>query len=233
MKPAVYISRSVLKAYFALFNRSYEVKGQGTLPAGPKIIAMNHTPGFDPLYLPFILKETPHYLLQDGLFRIPVLGWMLKGSGQIPVFRGTTRATQAMDQACALLRDGGTIAIFPEGRDVPMGQRMTAKSGAVRMSLDTGAPIVPLGLYAPAHSLIPVHIKWKGNSLPGAWQFSGRSYMRFGAPWNPDRALNIHAQTRDLMDRIYLLVAEAEREVSLCSIPRRIPISMAGLRRFP
>ena len=233
MKPAVYISRSVLKTYFSLFNRSYEVKGQDTLPTGPKIIAMNHTPGFDPLYLPFILKETPHFLLQDGLFRIPVLGWMLKGSGQIPVLRGTAKATEAMDQACALLRDGGTIAIFPEGRDVPLGQHMTAKSGAVRMSLETGVPIVPLGLYAPAQSLTHLHVIWKGSPLSGAWQFSGRSYMRFGAPWNPDRALNVHAQTRELMDRIYVLVAEAERDVSLCSIPRRIPISMAVLRRFP
>jgi 1-acyl-sn-glycerol-3-phosphate acyltransferase len=232
MKPAVPITRSVLKAYFALFNRTFEVKGHENLPAGSKIISMNHTPGFDPLYLPFILNETPHFLLQDGLFRIPVLGWMLKGSGQIPVIRGTARAQEAMDQACALLREGGTIAIFPEGRDVPLGQRKTAKSGAVRMSLETGAPIIPLGLYAPAQSLTPLHVMWKGSLRSGAWQFSGTSYMRFGAAWKPDETSDVHAQTRELMDRIYLLVAEAEREslcmadAPLCSIPRRMPISM-------
>jgi 1-acyl-sn-glycerol-3-phosphate acyltransferase len=215
MKPAVQISQSVLKAYFTLLNRTYEVRGHETLPDGPKIIAMNHTPGFDPLYLPFLLKETPHFLLQDGLFSIPLIGWILKGSGQIPVHRGTARAKDAMDQACALLHAGGVIAIFPEGRDVPRGHRIPARSGAVRMSLQTGAPIVPLGLYAPAQSLTQLHFEWNGALCSGAWQFSGKSHMRFGSPWMPKPESDIHAQTGELMDRIYSLVAEAERE-SLC-----------------
>ena len=59
-----------------------------SLPPGPKIIAMNHTLGCDPLYLPFVLEETPHFPLQDGLFAIPVIGWMLEETEQIPVYRG-------------------------------------------------------------------------------------------------------------------------------------------------
>ena len=54
---------------------------RGLLPTGPKIIAMNHTPGCDPLYLPFLLDETPHFLLQDGLFNIPVQEGFIFGYG--------------------------------------------------------------------------------------------------------------------------------------------------------
>jgi len=218
------IARPLLQAYFTLLNRTYDVKGIASLPPGPKIIAMNHTPGADPLYLPFILEETPHFLLQDGLFAIPIIGWMLKETGQIPVQRGTERAKSAIEQACTLLREGKTLAIFPEGKDVPSGQRIPAKTGVVRMAIETGAPIIPLGLYAPPQYLKPLNFNWQGSPRSGAWQFSGKSYMRFGAAWKPGLRSDLHTQTKELMDRIYLLVAEAEREAQCVSHTLLSPI---------
>jgi 1-acyl-sn-glycerol-3-phosphate acyltransferase len=217
-------SRSVLKFYFTIVHRSYDTKGNLPLPAGPKIIAMNHTPGCDPLYLPFVLNETPHFLLQDGLFTIPVVGALLRETGQIPVYRGTERAKEAKEQACALLRVGKTIAIFPEGKDVHRGERIPAKSGAVRMSIETGVPIIPLGLYAPPPFLTSLNFHWHGCMRSGAWQFTGKSYMRFGAPWKPDPQSDIHKQTEELMDRIYSLVAEAERDSRCVSLTSLNPI---------
>jgi 1-acyl-sn-glycerol-3-phosphate acyltransferase len=206
------IFRYVLKSYFTIFNRTNDVTGDISLPPGPKIIAMNHTPGCDPLYLPFVLEETPHFLLQDGLFTIPIIGWMLKETEQIEVYRGTEKAKDAKEQACSMLREGKTIAIFPEGKEVPKGQRIPAKTGVVRMSIETGAQIIPLGLYAPPQYLRPLNFNWQGSHRSGAWQFSGKSYMRFGTPWKPSAHSDIHAQTKELMDYIYSLVAEAERE---------------------
>lgn len=211
-------SRFVLRSYFTIFQRSVNVKGFSSLPAGAKIIAMNHTPGCDPLFLPFLLNEMPHFLLQDGLFRIPLIGGLLKTSGQIPVYRGTDRAKEAKEQACAILRNGGTIAIFPEGKDVELGTRIPAKTGVIRMAIETGVPIIPLGLYAPAHALTRLNFEWEGTPRSGAWQFSGKSYMRFGASWMPNANTDIHAQTEDLMNRIYSLVTEAERDFQ-CESP--------------
>jgi 1-acyl-sn-glycerol-3-phosphate acyltransferase len=224
MLPTEQISRLVLKSYFAILNRTYDVQGNIPLPAGPKIIAMNHTPGSDPFYLPFVLEEAPHFLLQDGLFTIPVIGSILRETGQIPVYRGTGRAQEAKEQACTLLREGKTIAIFPEGKDVPMGQRIPAKSGTVRMSIETGAPIIPLGLYAPHQSLTSLNFNWQGSSRSSAWQFTGKSYMRFGAVWKPNAQSDLHAQTEELMDRIYSLVAEAERDSRCVSLTSLNPI---------
>ena len=206
------IYRYILKSYFKLLNRTYDIKRHTSLPLGPKIIAMNHTCGYDPLYLPLVLEETPHFLLQDGLFTIPVIGWILKETGQIPVYRGTQRAKDAKEQACTLLREGKTLAIFPEGKEVSSGQRVQAKTGVVRMSNETGAPIIPLGLYSPPQYLTSLNFNWQGSPRSGAWQFTGKSYMRFGAAWKPGAQSDIHTQTKELMDRIYLLVAEAERD---------------------
>ncbi|MBL8062447.1 MAG: 1-acyl-sn-glycerol-3-phosphate acyltransferase [Anaerolineales bacterium] len=213
----VEISRFVLRSYFTVMHRSVDVKGKGLLPDGPKIIAMNHTPGCDPLYLPFVLKDTPHFLLQDGTFTIPVIGALLKQTGQIPVYRGTERAREAITQACSVLRDGGTIAVFPEGRDVEYGTRIPAKTGVVRMALETGVPVIPIGLFAPAHSLTTLRFHWQGSERSGAWQFSGRSYMRIGIPWFPGSHSDVHAETEELMNRIYSLVLEAERESQCAS----------------
>ncbi|CAG0998028.1 1-acyl-sn-glycerol-3-phosphate acyltransferase [Anaerolineae bacterium] len=218
MFTSVQFSRAVLKSYFTVFHRSFDVKGSENLPAGPKVIAMNHTPGCDPLYLPFILDETPHFLLQDGMFRIPFIGRMLKETGQIPVYRGTDKAREAMEQAFEILRNGGTVAIFPEGKDVEYGSRIRAKTGVVRMALETGAPIIPLGLFAPKQNLTRLNFQWDGSPRHGAWQFSGKSYMRFGTPWLADADADIHQQTEELMNRIYSLVEEAEKDTE-CELP--------------
>lgn len=212
MITSIQITRALLKSYFGIFNRSVDVKGLENLPVGPKIIAINHTPGFDPLYLPLVLDETPHFLLQDGMFRIPFIGWLLKQSGQIPVYRGTERAKEAKEGACSILREGGTIVIFPEGKDVEFGTRIPAKTGVVRMALESGVPIIPLGLYAPSHNLTRLNFKWEGCARSGAWQFSGKSYMRFGMPIQLNAQNDVHVQTEELMNTIYSLVAEAERD---------------------
>ena len=216
MNKTIRIARITLNTYFKLFNRT--VDAQGSIPSGPKIIAINHTPGFDPLYLPSMLDEPPHFLLQDGLFKIPVVGWLLKATGQIPVYRGTDRAKEAKEKACSIIREGGTIVIFPEGKDVEFGKRIPAKTGAVRMALETGAPIIPIGLFAPAETLTALNFHWDGSLRSGAWQFSGKSYLRVGAPWHPNTRCDAHAQTEELMDRIYSLVSQAERD-SKCESP--------------
>jgi len=219
------LSRFVLKSYFTLLHRTYEVQGFISLPSGPKIIAMNHTPGCDPLFLPFVLEELPHFLLQDGLFTIPLIGKLLKDTEQIPVYRGTERAKDAKEQACAMLREGKTIAIFPEGKEVPRGQRIPARTGVVRMSIETGAPIIPLGLYAPPQSLTSLNFNWQKSPRSGAWQFTGKSYMRFGAAWKPSAQSDLHVQTEELMDRIYSLVSEIERALQCVLHPMLNPIT--------
>lgn len=215
--------RKMIKAYTWLSHRSCDVSGNSSLPHGAKIIALNHTDGCDPFFLPLVLDEQPHFLLQDGLFTIPIIGNLLKQSGQIPVCRGTDRAKEAFDQACQLLRDGKTVVVFPEGHLVPAGKRIQAKTGTIRMALESGAPIIPVGLYVPPQNLLNVKFNWHGCQQSGLWQLTGKSYMRFGAAWNPANSLsktndpNCHAMTDELMNRIYMLVSEIQKEIPCAS----------------
>jgi 1-acyl-sn-glycerol-3-phosphate acyltransferase len=211
--------RKIIKSYLWLSHRSCTVSGNTTLPSGAKIIALNHTHGCDPFFLPLVLDEQPYFLLQDGLFDIPVIGCLLMQSGQIPVYRGEERARESYGQACQLLREGKTIVLFPEGKLVPPGSRVQAKTGTIRMALETGAPIIPVGLYVPPQNLINVRINFQGSSRSGLWQVTGRSYMRFGAVWNPanNRIPNAHTLTDELMNRIYTLVSEIQKDIPRAS----------------
>ena len=220
----------ILKVYTWLSHRSCSVSGNTSLLRGAKIIALNHTDGCDPFLLPLFLNEHPHFLLQDGLFTIPVIGNLLKQSGQIPVYRETARAREAFDQACQLLREGKTIVIFPEGKQVPEGQRIPAKTGTVRMALETGAPIIPAGLYVSPENLVKISLNFNGCQRSGLWQLSGKSYVRFGTPWKPGNGIsdvdqiNIHVETSELMDRIYTLVSEIKKDIPCASHTSLNPI---------
>jgi 1-acyl-sn-glycerol-3-phosphate acyltransferase len=209
--------KKLLGVYRILFSDGLEVSGNLSLPQGPKIIAANHTNASDPLYLPFVMDEKPHCLFQNGLFAIPVLGWLLKQTGQVCVDR--QHGHPAFEQACALLRQGKTVALFPEGKLCRRENPVKAKGGAVRMALETGAPLVPLGFYVRPQDLINVRVPWNPEIPPGDWQISGKCYARFGEPWHPNPAFSIESQTDELMSRVYTLVDQLAEENSVCVSP--------------
>lgn len=124
--------------------------GQDAMPPSGGFIAVsNHVTYADPLTLAHFLYNSgypPHFLAKSGLFGIPVVGRALHALDQIPVYRGTTQAKDAVDKGMEVLRSGGVIAMFPEGtltRDPDLWP-MVARTGAARMALETGVPIVPV-----------------------------------------------------------------------------------------
>ena len=209
--------KRLFNVYRFLFSDGLEISGNVSLPSGPKIIAANHTNGSDPLYLPFLTDEKIHCLFQNCLFSIPVLGWLFKQTDQICVDRANGRP--AYDRACHLLKEGATVAIFPEGRLVRREAGIRAKSGVVRMALETGVPIIPLGFYVRPQDLVNIRIPWNKSVPPGDWQISGKCYARFGEPWMPDPNKPVSSQIDELMDSIYSLVDRLEYEESLCASP--------------
>lgn len=210
----------IVRTYQRIFSIKYEVKGLETLPTGPKIIAINHTNVTDIAFLPLTLSGIPRFVVQGDLFEVPVLGKILKGTGQIPV--DAKDRHKAFEQACELLQQGETILIFPEGKLVPFGERVKAWTGTVRLSLATGSPIIPLGIYTDPQNVTALRIHRNGQARRGHYQFKGNCHLRFGAAWQPDpskqKPFQIHAQTNELMDQIYLLVTEAQKE-SQCVSP--------------
>lgn len=136
--------------------------GREHIPAtGGVIVACNHLSVVDPIAVAHFLYAAgrfPRFLAKDGLFRIPVIGRALLGLGQIPVYRGTAKASEAFRAAIAAVRDGACVVVYPEAtvtRD-PALWPMTGKTGVARIALATGAPVVPVATWG-AQDIWPYH----------------------------------------------------------------------------
>jgi 1-acyl-sn-glycerol-3-phosphate acyltransferase len=201
----------ILKIYQRIYPQASQINGDIPLHPGPKIIAANHANVTDGFFLPFVFREKLHFLVQGDLFSIPFFGWLLAKGGQIPVWPDQKKA--ALEKACDLLAIGKTVVIFPEGKLNPDSQPMKAFTGTVRLSLMSGAAIIPIGFHVPRKHLRDRTIQKNGRSTLGYWQTGGRCYIRIGSPWLPGHEMRgkvnetgIGELTLHLMERINSLV---------------------------
>lgn len=138
----------IVKAIIKPFTRRVW-RGFDSIPEGGVIVAANHMTGFDPLTTAHSLYDNgraPVIMAKDSLFRVPVLGFVLKRTNMIPVYRGTARAGESLETAKERLRQGEAILVFPEGtltKDPDLWP-MVAKTGVARLALQTSAPLVPI-----------------------------------------------------------------------------------------
>lgn len=153
-----FASRGVIIPFLKAVSRQ-KVEGLENLPRDGGFIAVaNHLTDLDSLTTMRALVDVdiPAYsLAKSTLFEVPVLGHVFKAGGQIPVYRGTERAGNSLIEAERRLRQGDVVMIFPEGtlsRD-PLQWPMTGKTGAARLAMSTGVPILPMGQWGAQHIL--------------------------------------------------------------------------------
>lgn len=127
-----------------------EVRGGDNLPReGAYVLAPNHHSEFDPLTVAVAtwrLGRAPRFMAKESLFRVPVLGAAMKATGMVPVTRGKSGASQSMAQANDIVKNARGVIVYPEGtltRD-PDVWPMRGKSGAVRLALAGGIPLIPV-----------------------------------------------------------------------------------------
>lgn len=117
---------------------------------GAIVITPNHYSNIDPVVIgvaTWYLGRLPRFMAKASILRVPVIGWLLRKSGQIPVERGgSTRSSAALLAAKELVRKERAVIVYPEGsltRD-PDIWPMRGKSGAVRLALEFGIPVIPV-----------------------------------------------------------------------------------------
>ena len=138
-------------------------KGFDKLPAGGFILCPNHVTEIDPLVVGHAVysnKRYPRYLAKESLFKVPVLGFVLRKTGQIPVARTSAGASESLLAARKVLDANGVIIIYAEGtltRDPDLWP-MRGHTGAARLALQTGAPVIPMGHWG-AQELFPRYAK--------------------------------------------------------------------------
>jgi 1-acyl-sn-glycerol-3-phosphate acyltransferase len=128
------------------------VTGGEKLPRdGAYVLAPNHYSEFDPLIVAVAvwrIGRAPRFMAKESLFRVPVLGSILRATGMIPVARASSAsaAKQTLKQSAELVEHGRGVIVYPEGtltRDPDMWP-MRGKSGAVRLALTDGIPLIPM-----------------------------------------------------------------------------------------
>lgn len=151
------------------------VEGAGNLPSeGPVIIAANHLSFFDSVLLLFALPRRVYALGKAEYTDRRITGWLFCGAGMIPVRRQRPAdLAGAFDQARAVLDAGGVLAVFPEGTRSRDGQLHRGHSGAAHLALETGAPLVPVGILG-TDQILPT-----GARLVRPFR---RATLRIGAP---------------------------------------------------
>jgi 1-acyl-sn-glycerol-3-phosphate acyltransferase len=128
----------------------YEILGREKFPrSGSFVLAPNHYTEIDPVVVGVVcwkLGRLPRFLAKASLFRIPVVGWVLRKAGQVPVERGgSVRGNGPVKASEALVAQGRVIVVYPEGtltRDPDLWP-MRGKTGAVRIALEQGIPVIP------------------------------------------------------------------------------------------
>jgi 1-acyl-sn-glycerol-3-phosphate acyltransferase len=126
------------------------------------VVAPNHISWFDPIVMAHFLHDNgrpPRYLAKHSVFEIPVVGGLIRGCEQIPVTRDADPST-SLAAAEAAIRAGECVVVYPEGtitRD-PGLWPMSGRTGAIRLALETGAPLVPVAQWG-AQEVMPPYAK--------------------------------------------------------------------------
>lgn len=159
----------------------YEVSGTEHVPAsGGFIVTPNHVSHIDPFpwaHVLYLRGIAPVFLAKSELFQTPVVGQVMRGAQQVPVYRESRRAVDALRDAVTALEQGRCVAVYPEGsltRD-PQLWPMRGKSGAARLALQSGAPVIPIATWG-AQELLPPYAR-----VPRLHR-RHRVQIRFGPP---------------------------------------------------
>jgi 1-acyl-sn-glycerol-3-phosphate acyltransferase len=160
---AVLTTVTILKPLLETLMRHEWVDPQKIPATGGCVIVFNHVSHLDPLTSAHLINDTgrtPRYLAKSGLFKNRWLGAFLRSAGQIPVQRMTVDAGGAFEAAVQAIREGKAVIVYPEGsitRD-PDSWPMRGKSGAARIALETGCPVIPVGQWG-VQDVLPAYTK--------------------------------------------------------------------------
>jgi 1-acyl-sn-glycerol-3-phosphate acyltransferase len=136
--------------------------GFDSIPAeGPAVVCANHLSFFDSVVLMMAIDRPVHFIGKADYLDSWKTRRLFPALGMIPIDRDCgKRAMVALDAAADVLRDGGLLCIFPEGTRSRDGLLHRGYSGAARLAMTVGCPILPVGIVGtqeiqPPGALLP------------------------------------------------------------------------------
>jgi 1-acyl-sn-glycerol-3-phosphate acyltransferase len=141
--------RALARLAFPIYFR-LRVRGLEKIPArGPALLVINHQSFLDSMFVGAPLPRTICYLARDSLFRVPVVGWILRHTYVMPVNRESA-SSSSLRLAADRLKRGFLVGIFPEGTRSTDGQIAPLKPGFIALVRRGNVPIIPVGVAGTA-----------------------------------------------------------------------------------
>jgi len=135
-----------------LVSVAYRLRKQGTdhLPAhGGALIVANHVSFVDALVLMAASPRPIRFVMDAGIFRIPVMSWLFRKAKAIPIASARDDPEMlewAFERVSAELREGHLVCIFPEGRLTTDGEMSPFRPGMMRILERDPVPVIPVAL---------------------------------------------------------------------------------------
>jgi 1-acyl-sn-glycerol-3-phosphate acyltransferase len=213
----LYVVGQPLVALYYKLTLNPDIVFHTPLPEGPKIITANHPSTTDPLIMTTLTAEPMSILITESVFTIPIVGRLLRRTGQIPVVRANGRA--AFDEALRRLKDGETVGIFPEGSLSPAeGGLHSPRTGAARLALLTGAPVIPVGIHLERERIRIYDARLNDDDEMIRWYWHGPYAMTVGQPLHLEGDVEdregVHAASGDILEVIQRLAGQSEKRVA-------------------
>ncbi|TQJ31902.1 1-acyl-sn-glycerol-3-phosphate acyltransferase [Microbacterium sp. SLBN-146] len=186
-----------------------EIRGGERLPReGAYVLAPNHYSEVDPLAVALAvwkIGRAPRFMAKESLFRVPVLGWILRSTGMIPVARQSSAASARQTLAASeqLVTHGRGVIVYPEGsltRD-PELWPMRGKTGAVRLALEGDIPVIPMAHWG-VQQIMPRYGKLR------VWPLRRRVQVIIGEPTDLSAFRDRQHQPAVLAEATDLLMAD-------------------------
>jgi 1-acyl-sn-glycerol-3-phosphate acyltransferase len=153
---------------------------------GPALVVCNHVAFTDPIVLTSACRRPMRFVMDAGIFRIPVINLVFRGMKAIPVASGKEDVAvreRAFATVAEELRAGNIVCIFPEGRLTPDGAIGEFKPGVLRILEETPVPVVPAAVSGLWGSMFSRQRKELWRRLPR--RFLSRIDVRVGPPLAP------------------------------------------------
>ncbi|MBS0325991.1 MAG: 1-acyl-sn-glycerol-3-phosphate acyltransferase [Proteobacteria bacterium] len=148
------------------------VIGAGNIPSTPCVVACKHSSTWETLFMSRLLPPLT-YVAKKELLALPFFGWAFALASPITIDRsaGHDAMAQIAEQGRVRFAQGFWIAVYPEGTRIPAGTRAHYKTGAARLAIALGVPVLPI-----AHNAGWLWPKGRGGKRPGTIT------MSIGAP---------------------------------------------------